>query len=238
MITYNGISITDVAPVDIADIVVGTVKRSAVTRQRPIRPGAEFVRITDQTRTVNITLADRTNDEETRLDEIDAINAWAASAEPGKLILPYRGGKYLNAICTQYIEPSYRQWWETKLKLTFTCFDPYFYDPVEKQVDSHIGGATITLTGSAEPTMRITQYLDASSAQSLTWTVNGVTTTISGTIPAGAYTLDVNKQTVTNMEGESVSSLLTLASRFPTFSKSMTVYTNVDSTIFWRERYV
>ena len=44
MIIYKGINITDVAPVKISDIVVSGVKRTAVTRDRPIRPGAEFVK--------------------------------------------------------------------------------------------------------------------------------------------------------------------------------------------------
>lgn len=237
MIVFRGISITDVAPVNIADIVVGTVKRNAVTSERPLRPGVNFVRITDNIRTVAITIADLTNDEETRLSEIDAINAWAAGDEPGRLVLPYRGGKYLDAVCTQYIEPSYRQWWETKLKLTFTAYDPYFCDPVEKRLDADLGGATVKVVGSAEPLMRITQYPEVQ-VSSLYWTVNGKTVTISGTIPAGAYTLDLNRQTITDGNGNNFSSMITLASRFPEFSKSMTVVTGLDSTVFWRERYV
>ena len=237
MIVFNGIDLQNVAPVDITDIVVGTVKRNAVTSDRPTRPGVEFVRITDNIRTVAITLADRTNDMETRLSEIDAINAWAAGDGPGRLVLPYRGGKYIEAVCTQYIEPSYRQWWETKLKLTFTAYDPYFCDPAEKRLDADLGGATVKVAGSAEPLMRITQYPEVQ-VNSLYWTVNGKTVTISGTIPAGAYTLDLNRQTITDSNGNSFSSMITLASRFPEFSKSMTVVTGLDSTVFWRERYV
>ena len=236
MIVYRGIDLQDVAPVDIADIVVGTVKRNAVTNDRPTRPGVEFVRITDNIRTVSITIADLTNDMETRLSEIDAINAWAAGDEPGRLVLPFRGGKYLNAVCTQYIEPSYRQWWETKLKLTFTAYDPYFCDPAEKRLDADLGGVTVKISGSAEPLMRITQYPEVT-VSSLYWTVNGKTVTITGTFEAGQYTLDLNKQTITNGSGNSLSDKVTLASRFPEFSKSMSVVTGLDSTIFWRERY-
>lgn len=235
MIVFNGISITDVAPVDIADIVVGAVKRSAVTRQRPLRPGAEFVRITDQTRTVNITIADRTNDEETRLDEIEAINAWAAGDEPGRLVLPYRGGKYLNAICTQYIEPSYRQWWETKLKLTFTAFEPYFYAPAE---NSATLGTDARISGSAEPLARIVTTLE-SSAASLAWTDGTDTLTLSGgTIPAGTVTVDLNNQTIMHSNGTSLSSMLTLASRFPEIKKVMSITSASGGTLYWRERYV
>ena len=122
MIIYKGISITDVAPADIADIVVSGVKRNVVARERMTHAGSVFVRVTDQTRQVTITLANRTNDPDTRLSEIDAINAWAAGDQPGKLVLPYRDGKYLMALCTSFVEPSYRQWWDSKLKLVFTCY--------------------------------------------------------------------------------------------------------------------
>lgn len=237
MIVYRGIDLQDVAPVDIADIVVGTVKRNAVTNDRPTRPGVEFVRITDTTRTVAITIADLTNDAETRLSEIDAINAWAAGDEPGRLVLPYRGGKYLNAVCTQYIEPSYRQWWETKLKLTFTAYDPYFCEPAENQAATDSTGITVKLSGSAEPLMKISQTIDAQ-ASALYWTVNGKTVTISGTIPAGTYTLDLNKQTVTDGTGASFSSMITLASRFPVFARNMEITTGQSGTVRWRERYV
>ncbi len=234
MIVYRGISITDVAPVNIADIVVGTVKRNAVTSERPLKPGVNFVRITDNIRTVAITIADLTNDEETRLAEIDAINAWAAGDEPGRLVLPYRGGKYLDAVCTQYIEPSYRQWWETKLKLVFTAYDPYFNAPAENSVTL---GTDARIAGSAEPLVRIVTTL-AESTASLAWTDGTKTLTLSGTIPAGNVTVDLNKQTIKDMDGNSLSSLLTLASRFPDIKKVMNITSAAGGTLYWRERYV
>jgi len=234
MIVYRGISITDVAPVNIADIVVGTVKRNAVTSDRPLKPGVNFVRITDNIRTVAITIADLTNDEDTRLAEIDAINAWAAGDEPGRLVLPYRGGKYLDAVCTQYIEPSYRQWWETKLKLTFTAYDPYFCDPAESTAAL---GTDVRFTGSAEPLVRIVTTL-ADSASSLVWTDGTNTLTLSGTIPAGDITVDLNSQTVKDKDGNSLSSLITLASRFPEIKRTMNISCEDGGNLVWRERYV
>lgn len=234
MIVYRGISITDVAPVEIADIVVGTVKRNAVTSERPTRPGVNFVRITDNIRTVAITIADLTNDEETRLAEIDAINAWAAGDEPGRLVLPYRDGKYLDAVCTQYIEPSYRQWWETKLKLTFTAYDPYFNDPAERTAAL---GTAVRFTGSAEPLIRIETTL-AAAASELEWTDGTNTLTLSGEIPAGKITVNLNRQTVTDKDGNSLSSLITLASRFPEITRVMNISCDDGGNLVWRERYV
>ena len=234
MIVYRGISITDVAPVEIADIVVGTVKRNAVTSDRPIAPGVNFVRVTDNVRTVAITIADLTNDEETRLSEIDAINAWAAGDEPGRLVLPYRGGKYLNAVCTQYVEPSYRQWWETKLKLTFTAFDPYFCDPAENTAAL---GTAVQFTGIAEPLVKIVTTLE-SSASGLSWTDGTNTLTLSGTIPAGIITVDLNRQTVKDGDGNSLSNKITLGSRFPEIKRTMTITCASGGNLVWRERYV
>lgn len=240
MITFNGIGIKDIAPVDIADIVVSTVRRSVVSRDRPILPGAEFVRVTDSTRQVTITLADRTSDMESRISEIEAINAWAATTEPGKLVLPYQGGKYLNALCTSYVEPSYRQWWENKLKLVFTAYDPYFNSPAENHVV--IGtGATVTFAGSAEPLVYIDQIINGipggTVQATFVWSDGTNTLTVSGAIPTGGVVrVDLNKQTVRHSNGTSLSPLITLASRFPAITRKMTI--TGPGTIYWRERYV
>ena len=234
MIIYRGINITDIAPVEIADIVVASVKRSVVARDRPILPGAEFVRVTDTTRQVNITLADLTNDARMRLNEIEAINAWAAGGQPDRLVLPYRDGKYLMAVCTQYVEPSYRQWWENKLKLVFTAYEPYFNAPAENSLAL---GTAAHIGGSAEPLVRIVTTLSAQ-ASSLAWTDGTNTLTLSGTIPAGTVTVDLNKQTITHSNGTSLSSLLTLASRFPEIKRTMAITCASGGTLYWRERYV
>jgi len=234
MIVYKGIDIRDVAPVEIADIVVSSVKRSAVTRQRPIQPGAEFVRITDSTRQVNITIADLTNDMETRIAEIEAINAWATGDKPEKLVLPFCGGKYLEAVCTQYLEPSFRQWWETKLKLVFMAYDPYYNAPSET---SAALGTEIYIKGSAEPKMRIETTL-SSAVSSLAWTDGTNTLTLSGNIPEGKVTVDLNRQTIFHSNGNSLSPLLTLASSFPEIKKRMNITCASGGNLIWRERDV
>lgn len=234
MIVYKGISITDIAPVEIADIVVSGVKRNPLTLDRPTRPGMDFVRITDTYRQVNITLADLTNDAETRLSEIDAINAWAAGGQPDRLVLPFRDGKYLMAVCTQFVEPSYRQWWETKLKLVFTAFEPYFNSPAENSLSL---GTDAKIGGSAEPLVRIETVLSAETS-SLAWTDGTNTLTLDGTIAAGTVTVDLNKQTIMHSNGTSLSSLLTLASRFPEIKRTMSITCASGGTLYWRERYV
>lgn len=238
MIIYKGISITDVAPVDIADIVVSGVKRNVTARDRMTHAGAEFVRVVDQTRQVTITLADRTNDAETRLSEIDAINAWAAGDQPEKLVLPYRDGKYLMALCTSFVEPSYRQWWENKLKLVFTAYEPYFYAPAENSAPVSTTGRAFSITGTAEPLMRIETVL-TQERSSLSWTFDDtVTLALSGTIPAGTVTVDLNHQTIRHSTGTNLNTMLTLASRFPEIKRKMAVTASRSGTLYWRERYV
>ena len=57
MIIYNGQALESVAPVKIEDVRVSPIARNPQARQRPVRFGADFVRMGGGTRTVTITLA-------------------------------------------------------------------------------------------------------------------------------------------------------------------------------------
>ena len=54
MIIFNGVGLETVAPVKIEDILVSPVELSVTARDRPVRAGADFVRIKSGTRTVTI----------------------------------------------------------------------------------------------------------------------------------------------------------------------------------------
>lgn len=123
MIVFNGVALEQVAPVKIVDIRVAPISMSVTARQRPVRWGADFVRVTGGSRTVSIEFALLTDDRETRQNQLAAITRWARSDTPGRLTLPNRRGAYLEAICTALPEPSLRQWWESKLRIVFTTYD-------------------------------------------------------------------------------------------------------------------
>ena len=99
-------------------------------------------------------------------------------------------------------------------------------------------GSTARITGSAEPLMRIETVLE-SSASGLAWTDGTNTLTLTGgTIPAGTVTVNLNRQTIMHSNGNSLSSMLTLASRFPQIKKLMNITCAKGGTLIWRERYV
>ena len=104
--------------------------------------------------------------------------------------LPYHPGKKINVKCTGLPEPSARQWWESRLYLTFTAYDPYFYSIDEK---SAACGTAFFVAGNAPPIMRIVRTLDqAASDQQYS---DGTDTMTFSTIPSGNMVIDLDRQT-------------------------------------------
>ena len=120
-----------------------------------------------------------------------AISEWAKNDKEYKLELPGHPGFYLMAICTGKPEPSLRQWWESKLRLVFTCYDnPYWNSVGEKSVAC---GTAFHVLGDAPPLMRIERTL-ASTATSQSYALDGKTMTFT-TIPKGDMVIDLDRQT-------------------------------------------
>ena len=191
MIIYNGIALESVANVKIEDIRVNPIKENPVTRPRAIAGGSDFVRMRDGDRTINITFAVLERDYNTRHQMLMNISAWAKTDGENRLELPIEPNKYLQCVCTAKPEPSTRVWWESKLRLTFTCYDnPYWTSKNEKSVAC---GDGFTVLGDAPPLMRIIRTLDsAASNQSYS---NSLQTMTFSTIPAGNMQIDLNNQT-------------------------------------------
>lgn len=190
MIYFNGKALESVAPVMIEDIRISPVVQLPVSRDQPIKAGATFVRQHEGTRTIGITFSILEQNYDRRQRYIEAVTAWAVTDEPKTMQLPYRQGRLIDVICTGLPEPSTRQWWETRLNLTFTAFDPYFYDPFEK---SCACGTSFTAYGDAPPKIRIERTLTASASdQSYS---DGTNTMSFSTIPAGDMVIDLNAQT-------------------------------------------
>lgn len=230
MIYFNSTALESVAPVMIEDIRVSPIAQLPITRDRPLDAGSQFIRAHEGTRSVNITFSVLEQNRDARQRYIQAITAWAITDKPAPLQLPYHGGRMLDAMCTGLPEPSTRQWWETRLNLTFTAFDPYFYDTTEK---SAVCGTAFQVLGDAPPKMRIIRTLDAAASnQSYT---DGTDTMTFSTIPAGALEIDLNKQTA-QVDGASIMQNYALTSTFIIPKLGISTITGTG-TVKWVERW-
>lgn len=230
MILFNGMSMTSVADVKIVDIMVSPISRDITARPRPIAAGSHFVRAKDGTRTVDITFALLNDDRDLRQASLLALTEWARSDAPGALHLPGHLNRHLLAICTDFPEPSYRQWWESKLRFVFTCYEPYWLSDSEK---SESCGTAFTALGDVPPLMCITRTLDAD-ASSQTYS-NGTQTMAFSTIPTGNMVIDLNQQTAA-VNGTSIMQYYSFASQWiqPKLG-SQTI--SGTGTVRWRERW-
>ena len=191
MIVFNGVSLESVAPVMVEDIRVSPIKLKPITRPRAIRYGSEFVRMGGGERTVAITFAMLDMNHVSRYESLLAISQWAKTDKEYKLELPVAPTRYLMAVCTAKPEPSTRQWWESKLRLVFTCYDnPYWTSKGEKSVAC---GTAFNVLGDAPPLMRIERTL-SSAASNQTYS-NGTQSMTFSSIPAGNLVIDLNNQT-------------------------------------------
>lgn len=191
MIVFNGITIDSVAPVKIEDIRVSPIQYNPVARPRAVRFGSDFVRMGGGTRTVSITFALPDMDRIERHEHLMALSQWARTDAEFIMELPTDQMRCLKCVCTAKPEPSTRQWWESKLRLVFTCFDnPYWTSKAEKSVNC---GTDFYVLGDAPPLMRIERTLN-SSASNQSYS-NSIQTMSFSTIPAGDMVIDLNRQT-------------------------------------------
>lgn len=232
MIIFNGVDLEDVASVKIDDIKVNPIQTSATARQR-VGMGQDFVRMTGSNRTVTITFALLTNDIDKRYKELMDIQAWCDPYKEHDLSLPmYEGERHLECICTGYPEPSYRQWWESKLRLVFTTFEnPYWTSDDEIRAQC---GTAFSVGGTAPPLMRIERNVSSRIANQ-TYSCNGKSMFFSQ-VPAGKLVIDLNKQTA-SVGSASIMQYFGTTSKFiiPTTGR-LTV--KGSGTIIYRERWV
>ena len=231
MIIFNDVALNSVAPVMVEDIKISPISMSATARQRPIKWGADFVRMTGGTRTVTITFGLLTEDISERADQVREITRWARSAAPGKLMLPGHDGVYLEVVCTGLPEPSARQWWESRLRIVFQTFDNPYWTGIEE----HDGacGSAIMVMGSAPPLMRVRAAFDQT-VTNRTYGIGTETMTFSS-LPAGTLTIDFNKQTA-DVGGTSVMSAFSFGSVFPEPRTGAQTVTGIGR-VKWRERW-
>ena len=232
MITFDGIDICSIAPVKIEDIRVSPVVLSPLARDRSITGGAQFVRMRDGTRTVAVTFALLVDDPVRRAALFNDLRKWAKRDKEYKLEIAYMPDVYLEAVCTGFPEPSVRQWWESKLRLTFTCFDnPYWTAKAERTAEC---GRSFVVGGDAPPLMRIEQTFSTSvGMQSYS---DGIKTMTFSAIPAGHMVIDLNRQIAT-VNGASIMQYYTFTSKFLNPRAGAQTITG-SGTIKYRERWV
>lgn len=235
MIIFNDVNIESVAPVRVVDVTVSPITLTPVSRQRPVRFGADFVRMSGGSRTITVTLALLTNDRSIRQKQLLDIAAWARTDIEGHLEIPGYDGLYLSCICTKLPEISLRKWWDGSMSLVFTTFDnPYWTSENEK---TGTCGSMITVLGSAPPLMRIERTLTAQ-ASNRTFTLGNDTMTFSR-IPVGSLVVDLNRQTA-EVDGTSIMQYFTYDSTFlrpQTGQITISINTNYSYSIKWRERW-
>lgn len=191
MIGFDGISLDSVAGVKIKDVQVFPIEYDEVTRPRAIRAGSDFVRSRAGTRKVQITFGLLDDNMNTRQAALLAISQWAKNDKEYQLELPGHPDHYLMALCTDKPEPSLRQWWESKLRLVFTCIENPFWNA--KNEKSVACGTQFNALGDAPPLMRIERTL-GSAASNQSYALDGRTMTFTS-IPAGNMVIDLDNQT-------------------------------------------
>lgn len=231
MITFNGIDLEEIVPVKIDDIRVSPIQITPAVRQR-IGMGQDFIRMTGSNRTATITFALLTEDRNERYEQLQQIVEWANPFNDGVLKLPMFETRHLDCRCTGYPEPSYRQWWESKLRLVFTTFEnPYWSSDDEIRAKCNI---PFSVGGTAPPMMRIERNL-SSRVSNQTYAANGRSMFFSQ-IPAGRLVIDLNKQTAA-VSDTSIMQFFGVTSKFiEPVTGNITITGN--GNIYYRERWI
>lgn len=232
MIVYNGVSLESVANVKVEDIRVSPIGYNPIVRARSMRFGEDFVRMNGAGRTISITFAILDSNQVSREEALASVSQWAKTDAEYMLELPTEPDKYLMCVCTEKPEPSTRQWWESKLRLVFTCFDnPFWNSKDEKSVAC---GTAFTVLGDAPPLMRIERTVSGSAASNQSYALNGNTITFSS-IPVGNMVIDLEKQTAV-VGSSSIMQYYNVNSKFLVPKTGLQTVTGTG-TVKYRERW-
>ena len=231
MIVYNGVSLESVAPVKVEDIRVSPIRLNPVSRPRAVRFGSEFVRMGGGERTVAITFALPDMNKVNRQESLLNISQWAKTDAEYKLELPIDPHKYLECVCTSKPEPSTRQWWESKLRLVFTCFSNPYWTGYERAIAC---GTQFVAFGDAPPLMQIKRTVSGSAASNQSYG-DGTNTMTFSTIPVGDMVIDVNNQTA-DVGGTSIMQYYQPSGSFIVPKQGVQTITGTG-TVYIRERW-
>ena len=232
MIKFNGVELTDIAPVKIEDIVVSPIPLNPIARERAIAYGSEFIRMGGGDRTITVTFALLDMDSVTREESFNAIRTWAQTETEQTIELPQYETRHLECICTQFPDYSYRKWWENKIKLVFTCYsNPYWTSNELVEVPC---GTTFAIGGSAPPRMTIER--NGGKLTDATYSTSSATMSFSQ-IPSGKMVIDLNRQTAA-IGKTSIMKYYSPTSKWIVPKIGANQYINGDGTVKYRERWV
>ena len=193
-VKFNNVWLESIAPdVRIDDIVVSPISYNTVASDRPVTFGREFVRNVGNTRSVTITFAVQVDDREEREKQLQAIREWALTDKEYNITTPHYSDRHLVGVCTEHPEASYRQWWQNRMRIVFTCFNNPFW--TSDDVQQFQCGQYFTVAGSAPPLMTIERRLYAPAANQ--HYICGNQNMTFSKIPAGNLVIDLNRQTAT-----------------------------------------
>lgn len=233
MIKYGNKELTDIAPVMIEDVVVSPVTLNPVSRDRATAAGAEFIRQKVGTRRVTVTFALLEINQSEREQAMQDIRSWAYSEKEKTLVLPEFDNRYLECICTQFPDHSYRKWWESKLKLVFTCYSNPFW--TSNELIEVPCGNTFSIGGSVQPLITIERN-GSSTLTDVVYATNKQSMTFSK-IPAGSLVIDLNRQTAA-IGNTSIMQYYLPSSKWITPKIGANQYINGVGTVKYRERWV
>ena len=233
MITFNNKDIDQIAPVKLDDIVVSPIDLNPVARQRAIKFGSDFVRMSGAVRTVTITFALLEKDIGERENMLQDLRDWAYTESEKTMQLPMFPNRHLECICTQLPDTSYRKWWENKLRFEFTCFNnPYW---TSNEVVEVATGATFSVGGSAPPLITI-ERTGSSKLTNQTFATRSESMTFSQ-IPGGSLVIDLNRQTA-QIGSTSIMQYYLPSSKWITPKVGANQYINGVGVVKYRERWV
>ena len=233
MLTFNDVSLFDVAPVYVTSVIPSDPEIRSTTIEKSGADGNIFVRKTYGPRTVTIYFYFSTDSKTMKSEYMEKIYAWAHSTTELELRIPERPGKYINAHCTSLPDFSAVQK-KRGMSIQFTCSDPYFYEDGQKVVAVGSSFAVESVYGAGDAYI---EWANPSTASSPAWVLDGTTTiTISGSVAAGAVVLYVNPIAAT-LAGTSVMSQVTIASRPFDLTYGAHAITG-NGTLFYRERWI
>lgn len=232
MIIFNGADFEEISPgkIKIDDIHVSPINAEPVQRQN-VGLGQDYVRMTGGQRTITITFAVLDDDIDERVKILESIKEWADLWEEHPLILPMYPDKHFDCRCTKVPEPSYRMWWESKLRIVFTTFEnPYLTSNDEIRANAN---EPLTIGGTAPPIVHIERRLISATANQ-TFSCNGQSMFFSQ-IPAGNMKIDLNKETA-EVSGVSIMKYFGKTSKFIKPVNGNMKITGTG-TIIYRERW-
>ena len=232
MVTFNGTSITEAAPVQITDVVTVGAPVLLTMRER-IGTGAFFGRVKKSPSKVTVTFTLPVSDASQREVHMRALRAWCESTEPQPLYLPNCEGLYMLAVCSKLPDCSTRQWWQ-EMSVEFTVPDPYLVDAAVKSAT--LGTVPFEIGGTAPPLAYIAYTVPAASSD-LTWELDDTYTfSLAGSVATGALVIDFNTQTAL-VGTASVIGQMPLAQSIPELLPGVHTLTG-NGTIYWQERWV